>query len=420
MDTYRLDTTDLSFRNNLYSIYRTMPEILTIAKDKDKQAQKILDNYVEQISTIITSAVSEKDANYKKRSKPDLRSTCLKIIDICREADTGMLNVNISAERTSLLLRSFFILLISFFDFLISDLIKTYYTLFPGALDEKMSLTLLELKTCKDIDEALNNLVNKKIESVLYKSFKDQMLFFNNELKVNTEDDIVNWDIINEMILRRNIIVHNNGKVTKHYQNNIHIQTDNVIKLGDKLEIDEDYFFSSFFSVFVCGEILYQNSMRKWAPESNDSMDSSLLDLIEKFFMLNNVNGAFQLSIYAKRVKTATIEKRQLLDMQYCVCLKKLNRIDELQKELSKFDESMLDSFSLVALTALKNDKTAFYKGLRKAAANKQISLHDISDSFFEDIRQDPEYKKLIEDVFPRRYSPRVNISKSKPKDNPN
>ncbi len=148
MDTYRLDTTDLSFRNNLYSIYRTMPEILTIAKDKDKQAQKILDNYVEQISTIITSAVSEKDANYKKRSKPDLRSTCLKIIDICREADTGMLNVNISAERTSLLLRSFFILLISFFDFLISDLIKTYYTLFPGALDEKMSLTLLDLKRC--------------------------------------------------------------------------------------------------------------------------------------------------------------------------------------------------------------------------------------------------------------------------------
>ncbi len=77
---------------------------------------------------------------------------------------------------------------------LISDLINYFYQLYPEALSGKeLGLSLSELSICRDISEARGILVNKVVESALYKALPEQRNFFMNQLKVDCKEKIIDW-----------------------------------------------------------------------------------------------------------------------------------------------------------------------------------------------------------------------------------
>jgi hypothetical protein len=71
--------------------------------------------------------------------------------------------------KTSLLYQTTTVMLLSYFDYLFSELIHFYYRRYPDALNGKdLSISLEELKSCFTKEEAVDFILNKKVESVLY------------------------------------------------------------------------------------------------------------------------------------------------------------------------------------------------------------------------------------------------------------
>lgn len=66
-------------------------------------------------------------------------------------------------------------MLISHFDFLVSDLIRHFHHLHPDNLSGKdPSISYNELKLFGDIPEALEYLISKEVEKILYSNLEDQ------------------------------------------------------------------------------------------------------------------------------------------------------------------------------------------------------------------------------------------------------
>ena len=113
-------------------------------------------------------------------------------------------------------------MLTSYFDYLIADLIRIYYYLYPSSLPEKeLNISLKELTQCKDIGEAKDFLINKQVDKVTYEGFDKQKKFFKDTLNIDIKEKEIDWAALNEAIERRNLIVHNNGLVNRRYIDNV-------------------------------------------------------------------------------------------------------------------------------------------------------------------------------------------------------
>jgi hypothetical protein len=147
---------------------------------------------------------------------------------------------------------SFVEAVIVFEDFL-SFLFQTVYKDFPGKLLSKKgenNLESLERKSklmntilnSNDKDEIVEKIIEEKARSIFYGNialfflkdtakleYKD---YFKGPLKVVIENDLA------EIMARRNIVVHNNGRVDRKY---IRESSNKTIKLGTMVKISEDY-----------------------------------------------------------------------------------------------------------------------------------------------------------------------------------
>jgi len=65
--------------------------------------------------------------------------------------------------------------------------------------------------------------INKRIESILYGNLEAQKDYLKRDLKIDLKENIVNWDLINEAVERRNIIIHNNGEINRRYLGSINL-----------------------------------------------------------------------------------------------------------------------------------------------------------------------------------------------------
>ena len=117
-----------------------------------------------------------------------------------------------------------------------------------------------------DKSEAVDYILSKKVDSVLYGNLDKQLNFVSGELKIGLNKRIVKWAVIDEAMERRNLIVHNNGIVNRRYISNVK-RLAKDIKEGDVLSIDGQYLKNVFEEVFLAGIVLAENCWRKWGKQ---------------------------------------------------------------------------------------------------------------------------------------------------------
>jgi len=396
-----LRTIAVNFQKNLYGLRRLVNDLYPVAQTHDRAAKDRLSNIEKQIAKILSSKRA-----HDEPPKPDVQerldAACHDIINIMARYDHGGINYNFNDQRTSLLLTSAFILLVSYFDFLLSDLIHCYYQEYPDALGDKALLTFGELKECSSIEEAIDYLVSKKVESVAFKSFTDQISFFTNELKVPLQEDITTWQPIQEIILRRNILVHNDGIVNSRHIRGItalHAQTP---VQGTRLSVDPEYFSLSFAHILTAGTIFTQTCLRKWFPNQLSLADSRLADIIDKSLSFKDYNTAYHLALFSKRITTADEDNRHLFDIYYCLALKRLGKDQDFNSEITKLEQATLNLPCQVALSAVRGLRKEFYDYLKKAAQNDQVHSGELNVSaLYEDLRYEDDFAVQLNKIFP-------------------
>lgn len=389
-----------SFKRNLESLGVFVNNVAPIAEKHDKATVKKLKGILKQI---VKLARLDKGKIEKKKGK----------VTIEVSEDTGRNIMRLAADlprlpmpQALLLYRSSFVTLISYFDFLLSDLIHYFYRKYSESLSGKeLPLTLSELKILGSVDDAVDFVINREADNVLYDSLEKQKLYLKNTLKIDTKDSIINWNRLIEATERRHIVVHNDCKINRRYLANADLslvpEKAKELEEGMRVGITERYFKSVFEEVCVSGLVLLQVCWRKWEKDDTESADNQLISDIYDILVKEDWTCAERLGLFSKECDVTDQACRLVLDVNYCQSLKWQGKKTELEEELKKFDISALSPKFALALFALRSDRDSFYGNVENAiTVDKMSEEHFMEWPLFRELRQDPDYEVRIKTVF--------------------
>lgn len=369
-----------------------------IVSDHDK---KVIDSFKKVLDKLIlTSKVNKKSKSSSKKSyKITLKEQDYKKLI----AAVGRRN---KIPHSDILYRSSFVMLFTYFDNLLSDLMHNYYERYPKSFEgENFKISLSELTSINDIKEAKEYLINKHIDSQMYNSLESQINYFKDHLNVSCKKEDLNWENIDEVRERRNIIVHNGGIVNRKYVQKFKkrdLSTDvEILKEGDVLKIDSKYFLKSLDALFFAGIIFTQECWRTWSPKETESADITLNNVIINLLLEEKWSLAQKMSQYGEKSNPYNEEHRLLFYFNYCQSLKWQKKNKELEKELDKLDTSSLKPKYLAAHSALINDIPNFYKYVKKAVASGDLDKDHLFDwPIFREIRKNKNFRVKINRIF--------------------
>ncbi len=390
-----------SFTTNIESLEAFVNNVAPIAEKHDQATRKKMDKFTKQMFKIFGLPKGKIDQRKRKQVVERItEDQANQIIQLT--ADLPRLTM----PQAELLYRSSFVMLVSYFDFLLSDLVHYFYRKYPESLSGKeLPLTLSELKLLGGVDEAVDSVINKEADSVLYKSLGEQKLYLKNTLKIDTKDSIINWNKLVESVERRHIVVHNDCKINRRYLSNVDLsqipEKAKDLKEGTMVRITEKYFKSVFEEICVSGLVLLQVCWRKWEKDDISSADSRLILDIYDALVKEDWTCVERLGLFSKECKVEDQASRLVLDVNYCQSLKWQGKKGELDEELKKFDISALSPKFALAVYALRSDRNHFYDSVKNAIiVDKMSEEHFMEWPLFRELRKDPDYEEKIKAVF--------------------
>ncbi|WP_094603392.1 hypothetical protein SPSIL_014280 [Sporomusa silvacetica DSM 10669] len=168
------------------------------------------------------------------------RPILLTLKDLLKPISLAKKNINETQKNDQLsefVIQGVFVLLVSRFEIMITDILLYYLKWMPNKLEFK------EAKFSKDelLSEILINLqIEKSVNSLSYKNLREVLDFFFHTLSINVSDKEKYIDKLIEIKETRNLLLHNNLIVNRNY-----IEKAGILKrsdrLEDKLKLDKQY-----------------------------------------------------------------------------------------------------------------------------------------------------------------------------------
>ena len=316
-----------------------------------------------------------------------------------------------SPNKNGHLWKSNFVLLISCFEYLISDIITFYYKHYPqNELDNKFEINLKNLRNFETIDDFVSDVISKKVEALLYKSNADQLTFLNDTIKLDLSPKHIDWDLINEAVLRRHLIVHNNSKINKRYLNEAAEKYGEDIKERKEAKavvVGPQYFNKVYEELFLAGHLLIQNGWRKWLKEFEEVANAELIDLtyngnIQKLYKVSEKIGE-----YGKELSTINNDFLFRINVNYCLSLKNQGKQEELQAEIDKIDISNLSPIYILAFHSIQDNCEDALKYVRHSKSVDNLEFDDVMEwPLFEGLRKNPEFVEKVHKIYRKKQQP--------------
>ena len=374
------------YLNNIESLWTSLPLVINTIKQAQQTA-------IEEFNDFIDNYCKPEKENHYIIPEEHYR----KFLKVKKLVDN-------SATAVKLIERNFLVSLICQFDTYVSDLIKAIYTVRPEILNtSEKQFSFAELKNFKNIQDATEYIIEKEIETVLRGSYTEQFEWFEGKLKIQLRKDLPIWETFVEITQRRNLFVHNDGKVLMQYlnvcnKNNIKID-DNVI-IGYELSIDEIYLNIAFECLYEIGIKLNQVIRRKLVPEEIEKADISFLNI--SFDLIYNEKYELAKTLYDfsdKYIKKYSSEDLRLrILINRAQTYKWLNNEEECKKIINSIDWSATDNTFKLVRNVLLNE---FEK-----AAQMMYKIGNSPDAFTKvDYKDWPVFKMFIlSDYFKKAY----------------
>lgn len=386
-----------SYKSGLEDIMNFVKQLKPIVEKEDKRD---FENYISAINSAFKKAGLDVPSNNEHfEPTEDQKKLIYKNLEL---PEVQPLNKN------GHLWKSNFVLLISCFEYLISDIITFYYKHYPqNELDNTFEINLKNLRNFETIDDFINDIISKKVEALLYKSNEEQLKFLENTIKLDLSRKYIDWNLINEAVLRRHLIVHNNSKINKRYLNEADKKYGsdiNDLKEGEKVFVGPKYFNKVYEELFLAGHLLIQNAWRKWLKEFEEVANAELIDLtyngnIDKLFKVSEKIGA-----YGKELSTINNDFLFRINVNYCLSLKNQNKKEELQHEIDKIDISNLSPIYILAFHSLQDNCEDALKYIRHAKSVDNLEFEEVMEwPLFEGLRKKTEFIEKVHKIYRKK-----------------
>jgi hypothetical protein len=297
-----------------------------------------------------------------------------------------------------------FLILNNHFEYLFADLLTFHFTSNKEVLEEKnISISLNDLKNYSTVEEAYNDILFREVEKILLDLSFDEIKNYFTKLEVSLSENLIGWELINEIRERRHLIVHNNSIVNKKYLS----RTDNPFKfeIGNQLDIKTDYLKNAIAEIKLAGIILIMNCWGKWSKENATEAVGELMDLTFELLQTNKNELVLKICEYIdKNIKPRNDDEESYIlraKINNCIALKRLDKKVILNNKLKGIRTGSMSPIFKIAKHLLKNEHKEAVPLIKQSIIVDELKFDNFWEwPLFEDIRMDKKYKELVEKEF--------------------
>lgn len=359
-------------------------EKLEIVKSQDdEEVQKNVMELVEKLNSLIYVKNIDGHTSYSYRYLPT---------DIKREYQI----IESQEKQNEILYSGSLMLLITYFENLISKIFYKDFSMHPQRIS--LNTKCVSYKILEDIgniNDIKNHLIEEEVTAMMYKSFADWISYFQNNMKLKLSYMDINYKIINEIIARRNLFVHNDGVVNTIYLNKVGEGC--TLNKGDIVNIERAYIDNAINIIESTGISIIIEIWLKEYGKDEDEIDK-IMDLVfEEYLIQEKWEVAKFLYETILEYKNLSIADQYLCKINRALCYKWLNKYDEVKDEIDKLDLSAAQPQYKLAVLTLNDKFEEFFVEYDKQ--NEIIEKNLKEWPLFIELRNSLEYKKRFSDV---------------------
>ena len=391
----------LSFKENIESLEKFVEQVEpTLSNDLNKEKLEVMITKTKVAKAIMDEIRSAIKNNQEPGSVNGKKIKLENGEEI--EIDASMLSEDVGDifefrdklkcrnTNYSILYKSALMSLIIYLESTISDVIKETCRTYPQRLGEK-SLTLKEVKESGSIDEAISKIVEKEVESLMFKGFDEWIKFLKNNLNLDMKYLDKYQEELTEIISRRNIMVHNRGIVNHTYLSKVSRKYSENIKIGETLKVDRSYIDRSMKVISIVGYLILIDVTLK-ENRKNKDITEKIGELAFEILCDEKWEVALEIYLLLYKAKGINAKDKLIYQINYCQCYKWLDRYEEIQEEVDRMDLSAHSSLFTLCKYALEDEYEEFFKLLNKDYNSLQESIDLDVWPIFRDIRETKEY----------------------------
>jgi len=303
--------------------------------------------------------------------------------------------------------RSILMSMISYFEILVSDLAHVYYLVAPDAVasDDKI-LSFNELKRFDSIDEAVDTIISDRVDKLLRGGVEDWRKFFLSHTKIDLSLVTPSWPDFVEYFQRRNLIVHNGGRVDEKYLSIVEFDKLTVRStrpmIDDILKTDDTYVSQCLDNFEVTGLLFCQEIWGKLlAGEQENRLNSinGLTAVIYERLLSRHWYVAGLLAQWGEQDKEASETDILVCKFNRWLCMKRRGLWEIVKKEVEAFDCSAKNHRYELARVSLLEKTDVFFSLLPKVLGT-DISIGELQEwPILEEIRKDARYVQTIKEA---------------------
>ncbi|AUN22265.1 hypothetical protein RSJ22_12795 [Clostridium botulinum] len=303
--------------------------------------------------------------------------------------------VKISVNKVDILYKSALMSLVVYLESMFAELFRISFSRYPDSIVNKKTLSFEEIKKIGSLDEALNYLIEKEIENMMYKGFDDWCKYFKDKhsMKMNYLDSD-KGDLI-EIICRRNLFVHNGGVVNSIYISKVNSNQRIGIEKGTKLRVNSEYVNEAIDVVYRVGCLIILDVWKKSSKDVNNAADY-ILDTGYSFMKKEKWKTSgeiYKLIIHEKKVdfKTKLIAK-----INYWQSIKWQGMYSTIEEDINNEDFSAYSSEFQLCLLAIKDEMDKFFL-LLPSVCPSNIDFEELKTwPIFKNVRKDNRYTEFM------------------------
>jgi hypothetical protein len=308
---------------------------------------------------------------------------------------------NILPIQGELLRRGALFNLWSYFETLLTALVRTHYLLYPGALSER-PIKLAELQKLSSVEEAIAYLATQEAEAVQRPGLEELLKHFE-KLAIDLRPLQPYRNELSEIAQRRNLLTHNQGVVNRTYLEKApgdYIKSEGVC-LGQRLNVTEDYLIRAIDLIYLCGFILLQQGWRKWDRQSAILADYALLQKgIYQALIDERYEVARGLAEYATKLKSVNEAVMRGVIVNQAIALRDINEHQAMRRLLQKHKVETWGLKYQIACHVLQGKDEAFFRLLPQAITSGEIQYANLEQwPLFKPVRSDSRFVALLNDA---------------------
>lgn len=284
-------------------------------------------------------------------------------------------------------------------ELLLGECMRAFFYRFPDALGESQDkLTLGELLECASIDEARSLLVTRRIDALMFSGLANWLKVIDKKVGVD-----LGWNrkvvaAVQEIVLRRHLIVHTGGKVSEAYLRDVAWRDLGIDPPGPEARIHHSVATLEWVidNIEVLGLVVIQEF---WARIAKDSVLARTGDVKEPHSFSGAVWRAMsdsrwgvveKLCSWASNDSQTSEEYRSMAKFHFWLALKRQGSVwDDARKEITELDcSAMHPKFALMQAVLLDDLDQSFDLLPRCGLTPDEVHTWPV----LEELRTDPRY----------------------------